>query len=140
MFKKIESLGGFREKTGQEAGGKEKKEDRFEESPDLAVNRFFIDFTSRYREHIESGNIGIVINDLDSEIRRLIASPDVRKRGKEFAVIVAREVLACMGVYFFAYKDFKKGLLDVKKDSDAKQGIKQYLMDFIESGGEVGSE
>ncbi len=127
----------IRPKAEEEGERKDKKEDRFEESYDIAVNKFFVDFMNRYEKQIENGDIGYVIQDLDSEIGRLINGPNVKKRGKEFAVIVAREVLACMSVYFFAYTDVKKQLLDFKKDSEAKRGIKRSLENFIESGGEA---
>ena len=127
----------MRPKAEEEGEKKDKKEDRFDRSYYVTVNKFFVDFISQYEKQIENGVIGYVIQDLDSEIGRLINSPDVKKRGKEFAVIVAREVLACMSVYFFAYMDAKKQLLDFKKDSEAKRGIKRSLENFIESGGEV---
>jgi len=79
----------IRSKAEEEGERKDKKEDRFEESYDIAVNKFFVDFMNRYEKQIENGDIGYVIQDLDSEIGRLINGPGVKKRGKEFAVIIA---------------------------------------------------
>jgi len=126
-------------KAEEEGGRKEKAEDQFDQFPDVMVNEFFVGFMKEYENQIRNGDIGIVIQDLDSKVRKLVGSAAARKK-KEFAVVVVREILASLDIYHVVYENAEKNSVDFKKDSAAKQGIRNYLMNYIESGGEGGSE
>lgn len=113
-----------------------KEEDRFEEFPEVIVNEFFLGFMRDYESQIRNGDVGIVANDLDSRVWSFLKRTTMGK-GKEFSVVIAREILAGLEIYHLAYKDVSKNEVDFEKDRGAKQKIKDDLREYIESGGET---
>ncbi|MGC9603293.1 MAG: hypothetical protein ABSF47_02385 [Minisyncoccia bacterium] len=118
---------------------KEKEEDQLDQFPDVMVNGFFVRFMEEYDSQIRNGDIGLVIQDLDSKISELVWKA-AAKKNKEYAMVVAREILASLDMYHIVYENVKENKVDFKKDSAAKQGIKNYLINYIESGGEINLE
>lgn len=112
-----------------------KEESRFEEFPEITVNNFFIKFIKDYENQIRNGDVGIVANDLDPRIWSFLKEISIEK-GKEYSVLIAREIRAGLETYHIAYKDVDKNEVDFEKDHEAKQKIKDDLREYVESGGE----
>lgn len=102
---------------------REKKEDRFEQSVDIVAGRFFDDFIERNSGVVKSGALGIVGNDLEVEINRLVSAAG-NEKGKEYADELAKHLLAGLDVY-------RPIVPDYEKDPAVKAVAREYLLNYI---------
>ncbi|MGC9611110.1 MAG: hypothetical protein ABSE68_02730 [Minisyncoccia bacterium] len=102
---------------------KEKKEGRFEQPVDVVASRFFDGFIEKNSGVIESGALGIVGNDLEVGISRLVGAAE-NEKGKEYADELAKHLLAGLDVY-------RPIVADRVKDPEVKVAAREHLLNYV---------